>query len=86
MQACLSARKDRESSFHHCKGPVNLCKPVYVLECPDKPVLTARRCCESLGSLLKCQERPKKQFTPQWKSCEARASLCMCRKDLIKPF
>ena len=23
-QACLSAREDRESSFHHCGGPVML--------------------------------------------------------------
>ena len=22
VQACLCARKDRESSFHHCGGPV----------------------------------------------------------------
>ena len=28
VQACLSAREDRESSFHHCEGPVRL-----VLEC-----------------------------------------------------
>ena len=24
VQACLSASKDRESSFHHCGGPVKL--------------------------------------------------------------
>ena len=24
VKACLSARKDRESSFHHCGGPVKL--------------------------------------------------------------
>ena len=24
VQACLSARKDGESSFHHCGGPVKL--------------------------------------------------------------
>ena len=24
MQTCLCARKDRESSFHHCGGPVQL--------------------------------------------------------------
>ena len=28
VQACLSAREDRESSFHHCGGPVKL-----VLDC-----------------------------------------------------
>ena len=24
MQACLSAMEDRQSSFHHCGGPVRL--------------------------------------------------------------
>ena len=24
MQVCLSAKEDRESSFHHCSGPVML--------------------------------------------------------------
>ena len=24
VQACLSAREDRESCFHHCRGPVRL--------------------------------------------------------------
>ena len=24
VQACLCAREDRESSFHHCGGPVRL--------------------------------------------------------------
>ena len=24
VQACLSAMEDRESSFHHCGGPVRL--------------------------------------------------------------
>ena len=26
VQACRSAREDRESSFHHCGGPVRLMK------------------------------------------------------------
>ena len=24
VQVCLSAKKDSESSFHHCEGPVKL--------------------------------------------------------------
>ena len=24
VKACLSAREDRESCFHHCRGPVSL--------------------------------------------------------------
>ena len=41
VQACLSVRKELEGSFHHCCGPVKLVNPVYVLESPDKAVLTA---------------------------------------------
>ena len=26
------------------------------------------------------------QFSPLWRPCEARANLCMCGKDLLKPF
>ena len=41
VEACLSAREDRESSFHHCGGSVGWCKPVYVRERPDNAVLTS---------------------------------------------
>ena len=44
------------------------------------------RSCEARASLLKCQERPRKQFFPIWRSCEARASLFMCVKGLTKRF
>ena len=30
--------------------------------------------------------RSKKQFSPLWSSCAARASMLMCGKDLITPF
>ena len=33
-----------------------------------------------------CQGRPRKLFSPLWKSCEARACPFMCVKDLITPF
>ena len=33
VEACLSAREDRESSFHHCGGTVRL---VQVRLCPGK--------------------------------------------------
>ena len=33
------------------------------------------RSCEACESLLKCQERPRKQFSQLWRPCEARASL-----------
>ena len=44
------------------------------------------RSCEARASLLKCQERPRKQFLPLWRPCEACASLFMYRKDLTKSF
>ena len=33
-----------------------------------------------------CQGRPRKQFSPLWTYCEARASLCIFGKDLTTPF
>ena len=36
--------------------------------------------------LFKCQGRSRKQFSPLWRSCEARTNLFMCGKDLKKPF
>ena len=32
------------------------------------------------------QGRPRKQFSPLWTYCEARASLCVGGKELITPF
>ena len=40
VQAFSSARKSRESSFHHCGGHVQLVNPVYVRERPEKAVFT----------------------------------------------
>ena len=40
VEARLSARDDRESSFHHCGSPSGWCKPFYVREKPVKSVLT----------------------------------------------
>ena len=40
VPACLSAREDRESSFHCCGCPMMLMQPVYVQERPDNAVLT----------------------------------------------
>ena len=43
VQACLSARDDRESSFHHCGYPV---RPVLAYLCakhPDNAVLTSEK-------------------------------------------
>ena len=32
VQACLSARGDRKSSFHHCGGPVRLVQACLCVE------------------------------------------------------
>ena len=37
-------------------------------------VSTVLRSCEARASLLKCQERPRKQFLPLWRPCGA----CLC--------
>ena len=36
VQACLSAREDRESSFHRCGGPVRLMQACLYAGSPDK--------------------------------------------------
>ena len=41
VQACLSAKEDRESCLHHCRGTVRLVKPVHVRERTDNAVLTS---------------------------------------------
>ena len=45
-----------------------------------------RRCCEACAGLFKCQKRCRKQFSPLWRSCEARASLFMGGKHPQRRF
>ena len=63
MEACLSAREDRESSFHQCGAHVRL---VQACGMRSKNLITpfspSRRCCEARGSLFKCHRRSRKQF------------------------
>ena len=40
VQACLSAKENRESSFHLCGGPVSLVAACFCEGNPDKTVLT----------------------------------------------
>ena len=40
-QACFSARKDLESSFNHCGGPVKLVQACWERERADQADLTA---------------------------------------------
>ena len=39
---CLSAREDRESSFHHCGGSVRLVQTRLCAGKPGKSVLTSK--------------------------------------------
>ena len=42
VQACLSAREKRESSFHRCGGPVRLVQSCLGAGNSDKVVLTSK--------------------------------------------
>ena len=56
-QACFSARKDLESSFNNCGGPVKL---VQACLCAGKtiiiPFYPPKMRCEARAGLFKCQE------------------------------
>ena len=43
VQLCLSARKSREISFHHCGGAVKLVQACLCAERPYKVILTAEK-------------------------------------------
>ena len=63
MQVSLSARKDLESSLHVCGGPVKLVQAR----------ISARK------DQFMYHERSRKQFTPLWRSCHARAPPFQCQ-------
>ena len=42
VQACLSAREDRESSFHRCGSPLRFLKACLCAENPDKAIYTSQ--------------------------------------------
>ena len=87
VEACLDAREDRESSFHHCGSPVRL---VHARLCAGKTWQSRFNlrvgAVKHVQSCLNFQGRSRKQFSQLWRSCDARASLFMCVKDLITPF
>ena len=82
VQACLSDRKDRESSFH-CEACASLFMCGKDLTKPFQPQW---RSYKAPASLFKSQERSRGHFSPLWRSCEVRASLFMCGKVVLKPF
>ena len=64
VQSCLRARKDQESSFHHC-GSLN-CEALASLSMCGKDLLKPfsqpRRCCGALASLFMCGKDLIKPF------------------------
>ena len=83
VQAWLSARIHRESSFNHRREHV-----MHVETCisaskdRQKQFLPLWRFCEARASLVKCQETSRKQFSALWGFCEAPAGLFKCAKGL----
>ena len=84
--AYLSASKNEESSVHYCGSPVK----VQVLFMGGKHITTAfkppRGCWEARAGLFKFKYRWIKQFSPLWRSCEARASMFRCGNTLQRRF
>ena len=70
VQACLSARKHRESAFNHRGEPMK-----HVEAC----FLPPRRTCDVRGGLYKYQEGSRKQFSPLRRCCELHAILFKCQ-------
>ena len=83
VQARLSPREDRESSFHRYGGRVRLMQACLCAGNPDKP---PRVCYDVREVRFMCQGKSRKQFSLLWRSCEARKSMSKCGKDLITPF
>ena len=79
VQACLRSSKDGESIFHHCKSPVKLVQAcLWAGNTLQRHLNRLKMSCEARGGLFKCQLKSRNQFSPLWKSCEARKRLCMC--------
>ena len=57
VQACLSVRKDLESSFHRCGGPVRIVQAcLSARKRPRKQFSPLWRPCEDSASLFMCKE------------------------------
>ena len=84
VQACLCARKDGESNFHHCGGPVKLVQASLCVGNTIQRRFHRRNC--AWKYVQECQKRWRKQFSPLWRSCEAGANLFMHWKQPTTPF
>ena len=87
VQACLSARKDGESSFHRCVGRVKLVQACLNARGDEKGILSVVwRYYDAHTDLFRCQERWRKQFSPLCRCCEVRASPFQCQERARKQF
>ena len=71
LQACLSAKEDRKSSFHRCGGPVRLVQggavkhvQAYLSARDDRESSFHRSGGPVRLDLFKCQGRSRKLFSP----------------------
>ena len=52
----------------------------------EKEVYTTVEVLEARVGLFECQDRTRKSFSPQWRSCEAREDLFQCQEMSRKAF
>ena len=81
MPACLTGRKDRESTFHHGGSPVKLVQDSFS-ERNDLQIIFLH--CGGTVKLVQAglsgRKDRTKHFTPLWRDCEANAGPFMCQK------
>ena len=73
VETCLSAREDRESSFHHCGYAVKLVQACFVQERRDKAVLTTE---QELGRSFRPVYLPEKINKAVFTTVDALSGLC----------
>ena len=83
VQACFSANKDWESSFHHCGGPLQM---VQTCLCAGN---TLQRRFNRRGGVVKHVQaclRARKDGESSFHNCAGGASLFICGKHHTTPF
>ena len=72
IHASLDPRKDTEHSFQLCGGGVN---KIHANLGVHSELKGSFHSCETVERHLQCKERPRKQFLPLKRPCEAHACL-----------
>ena len=62
VEACLSAREDGKSCFHHCGIPVRLVQACYGRERPDNAILTSEGAVKHVEACLSAREDRESSF------------------------